>query len=433
LHYTCGVVHSEVGHERDFRKEASLRRTSVVLVVASLFLVALAAPPSAESKVRRAKPRPDAVVAAPPLLRWRPVSSAVLYNVQLWRDGRKLLSRWPERARLQLHRTWRYKNHRFRLRPAAYRWYVWPWLGSRFGRVRVRSRFIVGRIPVNTVRPVVSGRVREGETLTATTGRWTGTRPIHYAYRWRRCDRAGASCVTIPGAAGPSRRLAAADIAATLRVIVTATNLARSRSAASVATGVVLPAPPVNVARPRLWGPLQQRATLTADTGAWTSSRPLTYSFVWQRCEARGGCANVRGAVEQAYRLTAADVENRVRALVTATNPGGSRTAFSVLSAAIGRVFLGTTGDDALVGTRGADLIRARRGDDSVRAGGGPDRVNAGGGSDRVRGGGGNDVIRVADRDRDTVDCGSGHDRVVADRRDRLTDCETVERRRRPR
>ena len=36
--------------------------------------------------------------------------------------------------------------------------------------------------------PAVSGAVRDGQTLTADDGDWTGTDPIAYAYQWQRCD-----------------------------------------------------------------------------------------------------------------------------------------------------------------------------------------------------------------------------------------------------
>ena len=47
-------------------------------------------------------------VREPPLLRWKRVRRATYYNVQLYRKGRKVLTRWPRRASLQLRRRWRY-------------------------------------------------------------------------------------------------------------------------------------------------------------------------------------------------------------------------------------------------------------------------------------------------------------------------------------
>jgi hypothetical protein len=100
--------------------------------------------------------------------------------------------------------------------------------------------------PANTSLPTVSGTAQEGQTLTASAGAWSGTAPIAYAYQWRRCDLAGASCADVSGATGASYGLGSADVSRTLRVRVTASNAAGSASATSPATAVVqaAPAPP---------------------------------------------------------------------------------------------------------------------------------------------------------------------------------------------
>jgi hypothetical protein len=77
--------------------------------------------------------------------------------------------------------------------------------------------------PVNLSPPTVSGSPLVGQTLTATTGSWTGS-PTSYAYAWRRCDTSGASCATIGGASSSTYVLQAADAGSTIRVRVTATN-----------------------------------------------------------------------------------------------------------------------------------------------------------------------------------------------------------------
>ena len=67
----------------------------------------------------------------PPLLVWTAVRRAAYYNVQLYRGNRKVLSVWPDRARLQLASTWSIGRRHYRLRPGTYRWYVWPGFGRR--------------------------------------------------------------------------------------------------------------------------------------------------------------------------------------------------------------------------------------------------------------------------------------------------------------
>jgi hypothetical protein len=89
-------------------------------------------------------PAPAARVTSPPRLVWISVRRASFYNVQLFFRGRKVLSAWPARPSFRLRRTWTYDGHRYRLRPGAYRWYVWPWFGrTRYGRLLGSSTFVV--------------------------------------------------------------------------------------------------------------------------------------------------------------------------------------------------------------------------------------------------------------------------------------------------
>ena len=70
-------------------------------------------------------------VSTPPMLHWTPVRRATYYNIQLYRGGKKILSAWPARPRLQLKAQWSFQGRRYRLRPGRYRWYVWPGFGKR--------------------------------------------------------------------------------------------------------------------------------------------------------------------------------------------------------------------------------------------------------------------------------------------------------------
>ena len=94
-------------------------------------------------------PGKRATLGGPPLLKWTPVRSARYYNVQLFRSGRKVMSMWPRLAWLQLKRKWRFHGNRYRLKPAKYRWYVWPGKGrraeNRYGRRVGRRSFTIAR------------------------------------------------------------------------------------------------------------------------------------------------------------------------------------------------------------------------------------------------------------------------------------------------
>ena len=91
---------------------------------------------------RLLEPPDGAVLSAPPLLRWTPVRGADYFNVQLRRDRRKVLSRWPVRARLQLQPSWPFEGGVQQLEPGHYTWDVWPGFGPR-SAVRYGAR--IGR------------------------------------------------------------------------------------------------------------------------------------------------------------------------------------------------------------------------------------------------------------------------------------------------
>lgn len=88
--------------------------------------------------------------------------------------------------------------------------------------------------PVNTAIPVISGTAQDGQTLTATTGTWTGNPTPTYAYQWKRAG------TNISGATSSTYLIVTADVGNTLTVAVTATNSQGSASATSSATATVI-------------------------------------------------------------------------------------------------------------------------------------------------------------------------------------------------
>lgn len=103
--------------------------------------------------------------------------------------------------------------------------------------------------PRNTSIPTISGDLREGQTLTANPGVWTGTSPISFAYQWQRCDANGGNCANISGATNRAYVVSSADVSRSVRVVVRATNPAGTRSATSAPTGVAQPGGPAGQIR----------------------------------------------------------------------------------------------------------------------------------------------------------------------------------------
>ena len=85
-------------------------------------------------------PRDGATVGRTALFRWRPVSTASYYNIQIWKGAasRKVISTWVAKPTYVL---------RQRLAPGRYTWYVFPGFGARslarYGALVGSATFVV--------------------------------------------------------------------------------------------------------------------------------------------------------------------------------------------------------------------------------------------------------------------------------------------------
>jgi hypothetical protein len=108
--------------------------------------------------------------------------------------------------------------------------------------------------PAVSTPPSVSGTPQVGQALTSTTGSWTGTSPMTYAYHWLRCTTSGTSCSAVAGATAQSYSPTSADVGSTLRSQVTATNAAGATSSESAPTAAVASATGGDGAPAIYWG-----------------------------------------------------------------------------------------------------------------------------------------------------------------------------------
>jgi hypothetical protein len=144
------------------------------------------------------------------------------------------------------------------------------------------------------------------------------------------------TCSDISGATNSIYIATSSDAGKRVRLRVTATNGDGSTSATSYSL-VVAAASPVNETPPTISGTVDLGQTLTAGTGGWSGSG-ISYTYQWQRCDAGGTCTDIGGATAPTYVVVSADVGQRVRVKVTATNADGTAEAFSAMAGATSNV-----------------------------------------------------------------------------------------------
>jgi type II secretory pathway pseudopilin PulG len=194
-------------------------------------------------------------------------------------------------------------------------------------------------VPANTVLPVVSGTASTGQTLTASSGTWTGRPTPTYAYQWQVSANGtdGWTSATGTGNSTSSYTISEVDAGKYLRVQVTATNSVGSADAASVAT-LSITAAPINTVAPAVSGAANAGSALTASSGSWTGTPTPTYAYQWQ-VSANGTTgwtsASGTGNTTASHTVATADAGKYLRVQVTATNSVSPVTAVSAATAAV--------------------------------------------------------------------------------------------------
>ena len=87
----------------------------------------------------------------------------------------------------------------------------------------------------------------------------------------------------------------------------------------------------------KITGPLESGQTLTVVTGTWKGTPPLSFTYQWEACDATAAnCSEISGATGASYQIASSLEGARLRALITATGPGGSATSTSKPTKLIG-------------------------------------------------------------------------------------------------
>ncbi len=214
------------------------------------------------------------------------------------------------------------------------------------------SGVVDGIVPSNTKAPSIVGSLVEGQVLSAEPGSWSGSEPVSYAYQWFECNAAGEKCSEISKATGSTLTLLSGLIGDTMKVVVTATNVAGSRSEASAVSGVVDGILPSNTKAPSIVGSLVEGQVLSAEPGSWSGSEPVSYAYQWFECNAAGEkCSEISKATGSTLTLLSGLIGDTVKVVVTATNVAGSRSEASAVSGVVDGILPSNTKAPSIVGS----------------------------------------------------------------------------------
>lgn len=182
-----------------------------------------------------------------------------------------------------------------------------------------------GAAPVNSVAPVISGTQTVGQTLTSTTGTWTGIPAPTFTYQWYR----GASLIS--GATSSTYVLVQADAGNTtaIKCVVTATNSAGVLSADSnTLTGILDANAAAYLTATGITGTTQRNAVNTLNIGLkqdglWSKMKAV-YPFVTDN-------RNLFGYTEQLNNTSFWGYQGATITANTTTAPNGTLTADSLI------------------------------------------------------------------------------------------------------
>jgi serine protease len=173
-------------------------------------------------------------------------------------------------------------------------------------------------------RPIISGTVSVGSTLTVTTTPW-GPAPVLLSYQWYRAG------VAVSGATGTTYALTAADLGSTMHVRATGSKVGYyNASLDSVATtAVTAMSTTLTTVAPMISGTAMVGSTLTVNAVAWGPA-PVALAYQWYK----SGVA-VIGATGTTYALTTADKGATLNVRVTGSKTGYASASRDSVSTAV--------------------------------------------------------------------------------------------------
>ena len=200
----------------------------------------------------------------------------------------------------------------------------------------------------NSALPVITGTLRVGGTLSASTGTWLNLEGDSTAsYQWQSSTDA-VLWNNISGATSATYVLQLAQAGTYIRAQVFQTKSGYTAVLANTASTVVVPVLNVtNTVAPAVTGAWTAGTSISASTGSWSTSG--TYTYQWQSSSDNSTWADIASATSSSYTLTSSEASKYVRVQVINTSSAGSGVAYSIARSKVGAPY--NTALPAITGT----------------------------------------------------------------------------------
>jgi hypothetical protein len=188
-------------------------------------------------------------------------------------------------------------------------------LGGRVSPSGLTGVVMPATVPNNSSLPVISGIVKDRQTLNVTSGSWSGNPTGVIAYQWQRCsDRNQSDCTDLVGETRTAYNLTFNDVNKYIRVQVTSKNRVGSGTIVSALTNQIMYATQLQ-SDPFAIGFAQVGQKWIATPGTWVGAESPSFGYQWQNCASLDAstCTDISGATQLNYTAQTSDIGKYLR------------------------------------------------------------------------------------------------------------------------
>jgi hypothetical protein len=188
-------------------------------------------------------------------------------------------------------------------------------LGGRVSPSGLTGVVMPATVPNNSFLPVISGIVKDRQTLNVTSGSWSGNPVGVISYQWQRCsDRNQSDCTDLAGETRTAYNLTFNDVNKYIRVQVTSKNRVGSGTIVSALTNQIMYATQLQ-SDPFAIGFAQVGQKWIATPGTWVGAESPSFGYQWQNCASLDAstCTDISGATQINYTAQTSDIGKYLR------------------------------------------------------------------------------------------------------------------------